>query len=179
MARAKEVEGEIDGVDFVLKNDQIAAIQEFVDSRQLLSFADSITRWSGKTALEAAEALDRSLRTKYNDTLSSGVSHLSIRRFTTDSFVFSFQRYGTRSEQEEVRLKDLHMIVAPFLVCMSTADCGEHTISENGSERRTSNFSFPDALVMGNLDQENKPILSYIYYRVMYSDDSIDFHPNE
>jgi hypothetical protein len=176
LATSSTVEGMADGVEFVLKPQHLAAIKEFCDSRQLIVSRDLLNRWLGKTANEAASEIDRTLRSRYSTKYKyerGAVTNLRIVHLGVGEFSFEYVTdpdlpYLKTRRIDKVELKDLKMGAPTYLTC-NEGECVQ--VSYDGKDHTT---YFPTVASYG-LGEDLGTGLAYIYYRVMYWGDGLNY----
>jgi hypothetical protein len=173
LVSANSAEGRVDGIEFSLKSDHLAAIKEF-KSRHSDPYLDSVSEhFQGKTAQEAAIDLSRLSGTNDHVSPFFTVTDLRVDSLSDESFSLSYSTRNhdskVRKLKEEMMLSDLALYDATSLTCRDS-DCV--TYREDGEDVRTRRSIIGDILPP-TLGKDNSSLLAYIYYLVMYRGDSL------
>jgi len=181
LASASTIEGLVDNVTFALKPSQIAAIKEFVESRHLIS-ASSRMRWQGRTATEVSVELNRALVNEASQHSDEKFQQLRIKSLTAEAFTLSISSdVGTRFFdlwEISIALKDLKLTSDYPLDCTTgSPKCFKRNVTQGRSVGKQ--FDDGDVILMYMLlGRDNEDSLAYIYYRVMFCGDDLNFYPN-
>ena len=173
LASATSVEGRVDGIEFSLKSDHLAAIKEF-ESRFIDAYSDSLLKkFEGKTAQEAAIDLRRLSGIDDHVSPYFTITDLKVDSLSAESFSFSYATRNADSKvtnlNEEMKLSDLALYEATSLSCRDS-DCVSY--SGGDDDVRTRKHLAGDILPV-ILGRDNSALLAYIYYRVMYRGDRL------
>jgi hypothetical protein len=162
LASSKSVNGTINGIAFVLNDGQIAAIREYVDTRQMIALGSYLKKYQGKTSKEVAAELAENLQ-------SQTWSPIRLDFMTPDTFIFASD-FGQFSKTEEVKPSTLVMFLPGWLKCIDDTKCvREVTHFKNG----TPNDSVAKDAFHEYFKDEANFMIGYIYYRTVYSDDYV------
>jgi hypothetical protein len=139
-------------------------------------------KWQGRTATEVSMELNRALASKASQHSDEQFQQLRIKSLTAEAFTLSISSdVGTRFFnlwEISIALKDLKVSGAYPLYCTSEIpNCVKRNVTQGRSVGKQ--FDDWDGINMYMLlGPDNEDSLAYIYYRVMFCGDDLNFYPN-
>jgi hypothetical protein len=162
LINAKTVEGTLNGVTFALNAAQVAAIREYVETRQLIARADYLKKYQGKTSRETAVLLDQHLQ-------ANKEADIKVSRLSSEAFNFRLD-LSPGYLSVETKPGDVRMWSPWRVGCKDGTQCVRkvtHYQGGNADEVETSE------LFGQYFDGDSGDMMGYIYYRMFYCDDGL------
>jgi hypothetical protein len=162
LINAKTVEGTLHGVTFTLNAAQVAAIREYVETRQMMAQADYLKKYQGKTSRETAALLDQHLQ-------ANKQADIKVGRLSSEAFNFRLD-LSPGYLSVETKPSDVRMAHPGRVACKDGTQCVRKVTHYQGGSA--------DEVETGDLfgqyfDEDCGFMMGYIYYRMFYCDDGL------